>query len=129
MLVRSYRPAVDHDPWDEDDDSDVPGDESESHDQDGSGALTPGERLLYALGQLYRLSRRGELEVQPADFDVWDLTGIIGVRGDIEFISEDRGSSRWHFASEVLHVDLQREFPWRLLSMWEWADEAEGEFS
>lgn len=78
---------------------------------------TPGERLLYALGQLYRLSKRGELDVRPADFDVWDLAGIIGVRGDIEFISEDPHGAHWHFAAEVLHIELRREFPWRLLTM------------
>ncbi len=127
MLGRSYLPAVDQDPWDKADRSAEPDDEPESPSPQGtgSGALTPGERLLYALGQLYRLSKRGELDVRPADFDVWDLAGIIGVRGDVEFISEDQSSSRWHFATEVLHVDVHRDFPWRLLSMWEWADEAE----
>ncbi len=119
---------MERDCWDDDDLYDED-DEPEFDGNQADEAPTPGERLLYALGQLYRLSRRGELHVQPGDFDVWDLARIIGVRGDIEFISEDRGSSRWHFASEVLHVDLHREFPWRLLSMWEWADEAEGESS
>lgn len=114
---------MDENPWEQED----PEDEFDREHRAASSAPTPGERLLYALGQLYLLSRRGELRVAPANFDVWDLAGIIGVRGDIEFISEDRSGSRWHFAGEVLLVDLHQEFPWRLLSMWEWADEAEGD--
>jgi hypothetical protein len=56
------------------------------------------------------------------------LAGIIGVRNDIEFISENhRGSSHWHFAGEVLHIDAAREFPWRLLTIREWAAEADAQ--
>lgn len=51
-------------------------------------SLTPGERLFYALGQLYRLWRQGALDVAPIDFDIRDLARIIGVAGDIEFISD-----------------------------------------
>lgn len=114
---------MEHDDWN--DDSSDGDDEPESHRVEPDEAPTPGERLLYALGQLYRLSRRGELDVRPADFDVWDLAGIIGVRSDIEFISEDQHGSHWHFASEVLHIEQRRRFPWRLLTTWEWAAEAE----
>ncbi len=118
-LEGERRRAVDC--WDDDrfDEEDEP-----KFDFNGDEAPTPGERVLYALGQLYRLSRRGELDVRPADFDIWDLAGIIGVRADIEFVSEDQHGSRWHFASEVLEVELKREFPWRLLTSWEWAAEA-----
>ena len=117
---------MERDDWDDHPDED---NEPRFDGNEADEAPTPGERLLYALGQLYRLSKRGELDVRPADFDIWDLAGIIGVRGDIEFISEDQHGSRWHFADEVLHVGLHREFPWRLLSIWEWADEAEGDAS
>lgn len=114
---------MEHDDWDDglcdgDDEREFDGNEADV-------VLTPGERLLYALGQLYRLSTRGELDVHPADFDVWDLAGIIGVRGDIGFVSEDRHGSHWHFAAEVLRIEQRQEFPWRLLTMWEWAAEAE----
>lgn len=125
----------DNGPWDAEDlfgepeDEDVPG-ESEN-DKRGLDAdevePRPGERLLYALGQLYKLYRHGALNVRPEHFDVWDLAGIIGVRNDIEFISEDRRGSHWHFAAEVLHVNPAAGFPWRLLTVWEWAAEAEAE--
>jgi hypothetical protein len=39
---------------------------------------TPAEHLLYALGQLYRLHRAGELPVRLAEFDVVELARIIG---------------------------------------------------
>ena len=103
-------------------------DEPHEHEQpDDEPAPTPGERLLYALGQLYRLYRHGALDVRPIDFDVWDLAGIIGVRGDIEFVSEDKVGAHYHFPDEVLEV-AQRpdtDFPWRLLSVWDWAAEQE----
>jgi hypothetical protein len=92
-----------------------------------SAALRPGERLFYALGQLYRLWRRGELDVQPVDFDVCDLARIIGVSGQLEFISEDQLGVHYHFPGEVLVVDERpdSDFPWRLLDTWEWAAEQE----
>lgn len=88
---------------------------------------TPGERLFYALGQLYRLYRHGALNVRPMDFDVWDLAGIIGVRGDIEFVSADQLGAHYHFADEVLQVGERpdSDFPWRLLGVWDWAAEQE----
>ena len=87
----------------------------------------PGERLFYALGQLYKLWRRGQLDVEPLRFDVWDLAGIIGVRGDIEFISEDQLGAHYHFPGEVLVIQERpgSDFPWRLLDTWEWAAEQE----
>lgn len=48
--------------------------------------ITPGERLLYALGQLAALWKRGELPVPPAAFDADDVARIIGVSQDIEFV-------------------------------------------
>jgi hypothetical protein len=90
-------------------------------------APRPGERLFYMLGQLYRLWRSGELDVRPIDFDVRDLARIIGVAGDIEFVSEDELGVHYHFAGEVLVVyeSPYTDFPWRLLDAWEWAAEQE----
>ena len=65
--------------------------------------------------------------MRPIDFDVWDLAGIIGVRGDVEFVSEYKLGAHYHFASEVVEV-AQRpdsDFPWRMLDVWEWAAEQE----
>lgn len=115
---------MERDCWDDDDLFDE-NDEPEFDGNEADESPTPGERLLYVLGQLYRLSQRGELDVRPADFDVWDLAGIFGVRGDIEFVSEDQHGSRWHSAAEVVQVEPGRAFPWRLLTMWEWAAEAD----
>ena len=86
-------------------------------------ALAPGERLFYALGQLYKLWRRDQLGVHPLDFDVWDLASIIGVRGDVEFVSEDGLGARYHFPGEVLVIERHpdTDFPWLLLDTWDWA--------
>lgn len=84
---------------------------------------TPGERLLYALGQLHRLHRRRRLPFDPRAFDLQDLARVIGVAGEVEFITEDRDGTNCHFADEVLHVHPEQPFPWRLLSVWEWAAE------
>lgn len=106
-----------------------PGPEGERGHQDRTGAEAPrpGERLLYALGQLYRLYRGGELDALPELFDMWDLAGVIGVRTDVEFIREDRDSAHWHFADEVLVMDFEAEFPWRLLTLREWAAELDAD--
>lgn len=82
-------------------------------------APTPAERLLYALGQLYRLWHDGELDVEPKDFDVMDLAGIIGVKGDIELVSEEPHATAYHFDGEVLVV-CDSKFPWHLMDPWEW---------
>jgi hypothetical protein len=94
---------------------------------EGEPALAPGERLFYTLGQLYKLWRRGQLDVAPIRFDVWDLAGIIGVRCEVEFISEDQLGTHYHFPGEVLVVweRPDSDFPWRLLDTWEWAAEQE----
>ena len=57
-------------PWDEDDRSEGPEDERGPLDRTGAEAPTPGERLLYALGRLYRLYRRGKLDVLLEHFDI-----------------------------------------------------------
>jgi hypothetical protein len=88
-------------------------------------APSPGERLLYALGQLYRLFRRGELAVHPADVDIPRMARLIGVLPSLEYVQENRTGRHYHFCDEVLHADPTREFPWRLLSIWEWADQQE----
>jgi len=89
-----------------------------------AGSPSPGERLLYVLGQMYRLHHQGESAVEPAKFDVSDLAVIIGVVRDIEFIteSESGGGRSFHFSTdEVLVVDLSQQFPWTLLTAEEWA--------
>jgi hypothetical protein len=80
-----------------------------------------GERLLYALGQLYRRSRAGELDVDPNDFDIENVTRIIGGWREVEFVQTDSAGVAYHFPSEVLCVDPGRAFPWRLKGVWEWA--------
>lgn len=86
---------------------------------------SPAERLLYALGQLYRLHHVGELGIAPADFDVLDLARIIGVAREIELVTEGLLGRSFHFASEVLVLDPRAPFPWRLLSDEEWAHQVE----
>src|ERR1039458_246716 len=75
---------------------------------------TPGERLVYALGQLYWLWRQGALDVAPADFDIEDVARIVGVARDIEFVSDCPTGCCYHFPAEVLVVD-DHDFPWRLM--------------
>lgn len=86
-----------------------------------SDAPTPGERLLYVLGQLYRLHRAGKLPVRPQDFDIEDVVRLIGVGPELEFSMHDRIGAHYHFPREVLYVDPTSEFPWELLGVWEWA--------
>jgi hypothetical protein len=88
---------------------------------------TAGERLMYALGQLYRLWYRGELDVAPINFDIEDLARIIGVARDIEFVSSGLNCRAYHFPSEVLVVQSEDEFPWSLLDLDTWALLAEVE--
>lgn len=86
---------------------------------------TPGERVLYALGQLHRLHLAGRLPVHPSAFSIEDIARIVGVSGELEFTSEDRHGQHFHFPSQVLFVNPAKPFPWRLLSVWEWAAEQE----
>ena len=118
---------MDQDDWDERAEWDEP---SERQDpgvpaRRAEEATTPGERLLYTLGQLYRLYRKNALAVHPNDFDVEDLARTIGVLSEIEFVQEDLMGRHFHFGAQVLHADPLQVFPWRLLGMWEWAAEQE----
>ena len=81
---------------------------------------SPGERLLFILGQLFRLSRNGELAVPPRLFDVQELARLIGVTTDIELITESAHGTSIHFAGEVLVVDTRQAFPWQLYTLDEW---------
>jgi hypothetical protein len=101
----------------------------DAQDHDEVGRPTPGERLFYALGQLYRRWRTGQSDTRPQEVDIEDMARILGVWGEVEFVQdgegEDSGQQHFHFPSEVLVVDAGREFPWRLLDAWEWADKQE----
>jgi hypothetical protein len=103
---------------------DEPGLSDASGDDDGGpeGALpTPGERLLYALGQLYRLWRQGKLPVHPDVFDIEDVARVVGVSGQLEMVTTDAKGKTYHFPGEVLVVRERERFPWRLASVEEWA--------
>ena len=81
-------------------------------------AATPGERVLYALGQVYRLHLAGRLPMHPNAFDVEDVIRILGLTAALEFVTEDRHGRHYHFPAEVLYVNPTQRFPWRLLSVW-----------
>lgn len=91
----------------------------------GRGEVTPGERLLYALGQMHKQWRVRATLTPPDEVDVEAVAKMLGVWGDVEFVregdDEDEGEQHIHFAGEVLTVDRRREFPWQLLDVWEWA--------
>jgi hypothetical protein len=103
------------------------GGEGRERDAGHERELRPGERLFYALGQLYRLWWRGQLDVEPIRFDLCDLARIIGVASELEFVSEDRLGVHYHFPGETLVVRERpsTDFPWELLDTWEWAAEQE----
>jgi hypothetical protein len=94
----------------------------------GRGEVAPGERLLYALGQLHRQWGVRATLTPPGKVDVEAVAQMLGVWGDVEFVQAgddegdgDDGEQFIHFAGEVLAVDRRREFPWTLLDVWEWA--------
>ena len=89
--------------------------------RDDDATPTPGERLMYALGQLYLLWHHGDLAVAPADIDVDRVARIVGVNRDIEFQTEGPLGRCYHFPSEVLLVDDLYDFPWRLHDLENWA--------
>jgi len=93
--------------------------------RDESAPPTPGERVLYALGQMHRLHLSGALPVHPRVLRIEDVARIVGVAGELEFTSEDRYGQHAHFPGEVLYVHPSKPFPWRLLSACEWAVEQE----
>jgi len=89
---------------------------------------TPGERLFYALGQVYRRWHTGQALVCPWRLDVEELARLLGLWSDVEFAQEDetaKGINYLHFPAEVLVVDREQQFPWRLIDTWEWAAEQE----
>jgi hypothetical protein len=87
--------------------------------------VTPGERLLYALGQLHKQWHVRATLTPPGEVDVEAVAKMLGVWTEVEFVQgsddEDDGEQHIHFAGEVLTVDRRREFPWTLLDTWEWA--------
>lgn len=86
---------------------------------------TSAERLLYALGQLYRRWHIGELPLRPQDFDAWELARTIGVSRDIEMVSEEPYGTAYHFDGEVLVVLPAERFPWVIWTVEHWAFYAE----
>jgi hypothetical protein len=90
---------------------------------------TPGEHLIYVLGQLYRRWHAGRGRTSPSEVDIESLARVLGVWPEVEFACEDgRGNVlRLHFPTEVLVIERDRDFPWRLLNIWEWALEQEQE--
>jgi hypothetical protein len=126
-MLNSHGDDMDEDDWDELSERDALPEWSEQPgvDEKVAGAHddapTPGERLLYALGQLYLLWYRGELPVEPRAFDIEDLARIIGVARDVEFTSDGPLGRSFHFPSEVLLADGSRRFPWRLFDLDGWA--------
>jgi len=91
---------------------------------------TPGERLLYALGQHYRRWRSGvEDAVPPHRIDIGAVARMRWVCAHIEYVQggehEEKGVVFLHLPSDVLVIDYRREFPWRLLSVEEWGERQE----
>ncbi len=85
---------------------------------------TPGERLLYALGQLHKQWHVRATLTPPDEVDVVAVAKMLDVWRDVEFVQDEDVEERqqhFHFPSEVLVVDRCQEFPWRLLDVWEWA--------
>ena len=100
---------------------------------DRPGEPTPGERLLYALGQLFKQWHIRATLTPPDEVDVEAVAKMLDVWSDVEFVQDGEGGDEpvrhLHFPSEVLVVDRRREFPWQLLDVWEWAARQEtGDF-
>lgn len=90
-------------------------------DEDPEPDPTPAERLLYALGQLYRRWHNGELPVCPHDFHVGELARTIGVSRDIDMASEESYGTAFYFSGEVLVVLPMEKFPWAIWTVEHWA--------
>ena len=91
---------------------------------------TPGERLLYALGQLWwRWRVSPESAVPPRRLDIEAVARMLGVWSEVEFVQEgdgeDGSESYVHFAGEVLVADHSERFPWTLMDPREWAGRQE----
>lgn len=77
-------------------------------------APTPDERVVFELGQLYKLHRAERRSSGPEDFIFGPRRHQRRVRNDdIEFLSEDRRGAHRHLADEVLHINNAgaRDFP------------------
>lgn len=90
----------------------------------------PGERLLYALGQLWwRWRVDPEGSVPPERIDIEAVARMLGVWTDVEFIQdgerEDSHERYVHFGGEVLVADHSERFPWTLMDTREWAGRQE----
>lgn len=94
--------------------------DSDDEDEEREPEPTSAERLLYALGQLYRRWHNCELPVGPIDFDVMDLATTIGVKRDIEMVCDHPHATAYHFAGEVL-VATDDRFPWCLMTVEAWS--------
>ena len=55
----------------------------------GGGQPTPGERLLYALGQLYRQWRVRATLTPPGEVDVVAVAKMLDVWRDVEFVQDE----------------------------------------
>lgn len=87
-------------------------------------APSPGERVIYALGQLHRLHLAGRLPGHPSTVLIEDLVHVLGIGDALEFMTEDAFGQHYHFGSEVIYVDPGQPFP-RLMSIEQWASQQE----
>jgi hypothetical protein len=87
-------------------------------------APSPGERVIYALGQLHRLHLAGRLPGHPSTVLIEDLVCVLGIGDALEFMTEDAFGQHYHFGSEVIYVDPGQPFP-RLMSVEQWASQQE----
>lgn len=88
---------------------------------------TPGERLLYALGQLYLRWRHDPATFAPPhQLDLQDVARTRWVCATVEYVQEgefeDEGLLFLHLPSEVIVIDYRQQFPWRLLGLDEWGE-------
>lgn len=93
-------------------------------------ATTPGERLLYALGQHYLRWRREPTRYEPPHrIDALAVARSRWVSAQVEYIQEgeheDKGLLFLHLPGEVIVIDYRREFPWRLTRLDEWGERQE----
>ena len=94
---------------------------------DTRDAPTPGERLFYALGQLYRQYRVRATLTPPQEVDVEAVAKMLGIWTEVEFVQEgdDENEEYLHLPAEVLFIDRRQAFPWQLMDPIEWAKELE----
>jgi hypothetical protein len=91
---------------------------------------TPGERLLYALGQHHRRWCADPTRyVPPHRLDVLAVARTRWVCAQVEYVQEGEheypGVLYLHLPSEVIVIDYRREFPWRLASLEAWGERQE----